>query len=54
MSVSEPSEPVCALCCADSLTTGSIDSMIPTRVPPIRISLLLPRRAAFGTSTETR
>ena len=53
-SVSEPSAPVWAVCCADSFTTGSIDSTMPTRVPPIRISLLLPRRAAFGTSTETR
>ena len=32
----------------------SIDSMTPTRVPPIRTSLFFTRRAAFGTITEAR
>jgi hypothetical protein len=34
--------------------TASIDSTTPTRVPPIRTSLLGTSRAAFGTTTETR
>ena len=34
--------------------TASIDSTTPTRVPPIRTSLLGTSRAAFGTITETR
>jgi len=38
----------------DSSTTGLISSTMPTRVPPIRTSFAVPRRAAFGTSTETR
>ena len=34
--------------------TGSTDSITPTRVPPIRISLSWVTRAALGTITETR
>jgi hypothetical protein len=35
-------------------STGSIDSTTPTRVPPILTSLSWVRRAAFGTTIDTR
>ncbi len=42
--------------CSETLLVGiaSIDSTTPTRLPPIRTSLLLVSRAASGISTDTR
>jgi hypothetical protein len=44
----------CAVWVPSGAWMASIDSTTPTRWPPIRTSLLLVRRAAFGISTETR
>ena len=41
-------------CCASGFRSTSIDSITPTRLPPIRTSLLGASRCAFGSSTEIR
>ena len=46
--------PACAVVVASSVWIASIVSTTPTRLPPIRTSLLFVRRAASGISTETR
>jgi hypothetical protein len=40
--------------CCGLTRVGVIDSMTPTRCPPIRTSLFLTSRAPLGTTTDTR